>query len=119
MIRQAVTVAIFASATSLSFAQTPQRVNWDFKAVPITVEVVRDVPVGGRTCGARGTLCTSAEFVIPRGGRFQMLEVGLEGGCTIEYQQSRYEVSSCPWVLGFTDPQAEVFVIVEVPRIGG
>jgi len=43
------------------------------------------------------------------------LAVGLEGGCTIEYQVMQYEVSSCPWVAGFTDPQADVFVIVEVP----
>ena len=118
MLRQAVTVATLAATTSISLAQTPERVKWDFESVPITVEVTRDVPV--KRCGfERGVLCAQGDFVISRGGRFRMLEIGLEGGCTIEYEQSRYEVSSCPWVPGFADPQADVFVIVEVPRNGG
>jgi hypothetical protein len=111
--KQCVLAALLAVAVSASFAQS-ERVAWDRKSVPITVEVTRDVPV--KNCGfEQGALCARAEFVIPRGGRFQMLAVGLEGGCTIEYRGVQHEVSSCPWVPGFTDPQANVFVIVEVP----
>ena len=118
MIRQLTTIATFGVAASLSHAQTPKRISWDYASVPITIEVMQDVPV--KRCGhERGALCAEAEFIIPRGDQFRMLEVGPEGGCTIEYRGSRYEPSSCPWVLGFADPQSDVFVIVEVPRNGG
>jgi len=118
MIRQLTTVAFFGVAASLSHAQTPNRISWDYESVPITVEVTQDVPV--KRCGfERGALCAQAELIIPRGDRFRMLAVGVEGGCTIEYRGSRYEPSSCPWVLGFADAQSDIFVIVEVPRNGG
>tara|TARA_R110001592_G_scaffold43467_1_gene140844 strand:+ start:572 stop:928 length:357 start_codon:yes stop_codon:yes gene_type:complete len=111
-------LVILAQGTSISLAQSSNAVPWDFESVPITVEVAQDVPI--KRCGFElGVLCANAEFVIPRGDRFQMLEVGLEGGCIIEYLESRYEVNSCPWLHGFRDPQAEVFVVVEVPRNDG
>jgi hypothetical protein len=113
MFGQLGTIVAFSVSASASLAQTPTRVSWDFRSVPITIEVTRDVPV--KRCGfERGALCAQAEFTIPRGDRFQMLEVGLEGGCTIEYRGARYEASSCPWVQGFADQQADIFVIVEV-----
>ena len=118
MFRHVGPIVIIAAASTSSLAQTPKRVAWDYHSVPITIEVARDVPV--RPCGfERGVLCAAADFIIPRGGRFQMLEVRPEGGCIIRYRESEHEVSSCPWVLGFADPQSQVFVIVEIPRNGG
>ena len=118
MFKQSSPLVILVLAASLSHAQASKRVSWDYEAVPITIEVTRAVPV--KRCGfERGVLCADAELVISRGDRFQMLAVGQEGGCVIEYRGSRYEPSSCPWLLGFSDPQSDVFVIVEVPRSGG
>ena len=48
-----------------------------------------------------------------------MVEVGLEGGCTIEYRGAIYKPSACPWLLGFADAQSDMFVIVEVPSGNG
>ena len=96
-------------------AQSPERVRWDSVSVPITIEVTQDVPI--RTIGAvRGVLSARGDAVIPKGDRFQMLEIGLEGGCTIRYSGTQYEVSSCPWVPGFLDSQSDIYVIVEVPE---
>lgn len=114
-------VLIFPSAQCL--AQTPEAAAWDGVSVPITIEVTRDVPVktserksDGSYGQERGTLYSRAEFLISQGERFQMLEIGSEGGCRIEYQGLRYELSSCPWVPGFTDDQADIFVIVGFPN---
>jgi len=108
-------VVLLAMSAPPLLAQEPKRVDWDFASIPITIEVTRDVPI--RRCGSeRGVLCAEPETVIPRGDRFRMLEIGIEGGCTIEYEGTRYEPSSCPWVLGFRDHEADLFVIVEVAR---
>lgn len=113
MFGKAFAFVLLAGSAALCLAQTPKRVGWDYKRVPITIEVTQDVPV--KQCGyERGALCAEADFVIPKGDRFRMLEVGLEGSCVIEYRGSRYKPSACPWVQGFADSQARIFVIVEV-----
>jgi hypothetical protein len=115
MMRLASPIVVATCAASFSHARSPRRVIWDYYSVPITIEVLQDVPV--RPCGAeRGVLCARGDLIIPRGERFQMLEVGIEGGCVIEYRGNRYESSSCPWVKGFTDAQTDIFMIVEVPE---
>lgn len=104
---------LLTTAASLCVAQTPKRVSWDYKTVPITIEVGQDVPI--KRCGfERGALCADANIVILKGDRFRMLEIGTEGSCVIEYDGSRYEPSSCPWLLGSRDSQARIFVIVDV-----
>jgi hypothetical protein len=101
------------SAASAHFSQADP--VWDGQTVPITIEVTKDVPVSPRYCtvGQRGTLCTNSEFVIGKGQRFQMVEKLSEGECWIEFQGSRHLLQSCWWMPGFTDNQADVFVIVE------
>jgi hypothetical protein len=41
-----------------------------------------------------------------------MLQVNKEGGCRIEFEKKQYDVSSCPWLDGFTDHQEDVFKVV-------
>jgi hypothetical protein len=109
-------IAAFVLVSAPSAAQDPQSVPWDGIAVPITIEVTRDVPVKASQgpWQERGTLYSGADFVIPKGARFRMIERGAEGSCKIEYQQQRFELSSCPWMPGFTDHQSEIYVVVEV-----
>jgi hypothetical protein len=66
-------------------------------------------------------LCSAAEFVIAKGQRFQMTEMLHEGECWIEFEGSRHLLSSCPWMPGFRDSQADVFAIVEFsnPKVIG
>jgi hypothetical protein len=92
-------------------------VAWDYRTLPITIQVKRDVPI--RPCGfERGVLCAQASLEVPEGERFTMVAIGQDGSCTIEYKGSHYEPSSCPWLEGFRDHQQETFVIVEVQGRG-
>jgi hypothetical protein len=93
---------------------------WDGRSLPITIEVLRDVPVKAserRADGSygqeRGSLYSSTAFRISRGQRFKMVEALGEGSCRIAFQGSEYVLSSCPWVPGFTDNQADIFSVVE------
>ena len=38
-----------------------------------------------------------------------MVKIYDEGGCRIEFEKRRYDVSSCPRLDGFTDHQRDVF----------
>ena len=88
---------------------------WDGKSLPVGIEVTQDVPVSQRYCASfqRGTLCSDGDFTIRKGQRFRMLEVLQEGGCRFELMGLRHESPSCPWLPGFRDNQADIFVIVE------
>jgi hypothetical protein len=41
-----------------------------------------------------------------------MTAIGQEGGCRIRVAKREYDVSSCPWLEGFSDHQTEVFEVV-------
>ena len=81
---------------------------------PVVVEVQRDVEVRRSEGGSerRGTLYTNAQFRIRKGERFLMLRTVQEGSCRIRFHQREYELSSCPWVDGFTDHQADIFKVI-------
>jgi hypothetical protein len=116
MIRISVSILVFVILVAPLAAQTAIPVPWDYKSIPITIEVTRDVPV--KRCGyedERGALCAQADFLIGKGEFFRMLEIGLEGGCTIEHRQIQYSPDSCPWLSGFSDHEEEIYVVVEVP----
>jgi hypothetical protein len=53
-------------------------------------------------------------FTIKKGQRFLMVKVYSEGECRIEFERRQYDVSSCPWMDGFTDHQEDVFKVVSV-----
>lgn len=117
MIRSSLVVALVVAP--LVNVQIPGAPVWDGKSLPITIEVSQDVPVrtaerraDGSYRQERGALYSRNPFRIGEGQRFQMVAVLGEGSCRIEFQGSRYELSSCPWVPGFTDNQADIFRIV-------
>lgn len=121
MIRFGLIVALLGSP--LVSAQIRGTPVWDAESLPITIEVLRDVPVktsARRTDGSygheRGSLYSGTAFRISKGQRFQRVEMSGEGGCRIEFQGSQYALSSCPWVPGFTDNQGDIFSIVAFPK---
>jgi protocatechuate 3,4-dioxygenase beta subunit len=83
--------------------------------LPVTIEAAKDVPArlddGGT--GQRGILYISGgPFVIKKGQRFQMVGIYPEGRCRILLEKKEYYVSSCPWLDGFADHQADIFRII-------
>lgn len=90
-------------------AQNP---NW---RLPATIEALRDVesrpynPVLGEQ---RGVLYAGDVFQIRKGERFQMIKVYSEGGCRIRFKSKEYDVTSCHWLEGFTDPEADIYKVI-------
>jgi hypothetical protein len=41
-----------------------------------------------------------------------MIAVGQEGGCRIRFRKQEYDVSSCPWLEGFSDHWTDIFEVV-------
>ncbi len=86
---------------------------------PITIEALRDVEVrtserlpNGTQRQVRGVLYSSKAFIIRKGSRFQMIRDLGEGECMIRFKAREYELSSCPWMDGFTDHQSDVYKVV-------
>jgi hypothetical protein len=86
--------------------------------LPVTIRARQDVPVensqplGHQEVGRLYVSPKDKPFVIRKGDTFQMVAVGQEGGCRIRVEKREYEVSSCPWLDGFTDHQTSVFEVV-------
>lgn len=85
--------------------------------LPVTIKVLKDVVVSSESHPAetRGVLTVSlnnSRFTIRMGKTFQMISIGSEGGCKIRYNGDEYEVSSCPWLDGFSDHQADFFKVL-------
>jgi hypothetical protein len=83
--------------------------------LPATIEALQDVPVQSvqPSRQLRGVLYVAGEgtFTIKRGQRFLMVKVYDEGECRIKFEKREYNVSSCPWLDGFTDHQEDVFKV--------
>ena len=115
-------LAVLLIGQSLN-AQTPQAGVWDGASLPITIEVTQDVPVktterkaNGSYGQERGTLYSGVALMIPKGERFQMVQMLREGSCRIAFRGAEHLLASCPWVPGFTDNQADIFRIVAFPN---
>jgi hypothetical protein len=85
--------------------------------LPVTIAVTQDVEVKptGVSREARGTLYIGRDekaFRIKNGQAFQMIRIGSEGGCRIQFRRKNYELVSCPWLDGFRDHQADIFKVV-------
>jgi hypothetical protein len=84
--------------------------------LPATIEALQDVPAQSiqRSHQLRGVLYVAGEgtFTIEKGQRFLMVKVYDEGECRIKFKNREYDVSSCPWLDGFTDHQENVFKVV-------
>jgi hypothetical protein len=89
------------------------------RRLPVTIEAKRDVEVTQfqEAHDSRGMLYLddfkAKAFRLKKGQRFQMLEVGKEGGCRIRFEDKEYGLISCPWLPGFLDHQTDVFSIVD------
>ena len=109
-----VTACVLLCASS-SLAQMG-RVAWDYQSVPVAIQVRGEIPL--RPCEnyqERGVLCSRGAIdSVSEGDVFHMTEIGSEGGCTIDLRGQEFEISSCPWVEGFSDPQEDLFAIVSL-----
>ena len=86
--------------------------------LPITIEVEQDVHVQVHDPGGverRGILYLyeSEPFQLRKGQRFQMLDTGPEGSCRIRFGKRVVGITSCPWLDGFTDHQADIFRVIK------
>ena len=62
----------------------------------------------------RGTLYAGRNtepFVIRKGEAFQMIAAGGESGCRIRFDKREHDLSSCPWLEGFTDHWTDIFEV--------
>jgi hypothetical protein len=95
------------------------RTEW---RLPATIEALRDVPTHSvqPPRQSRGILYVSGKrsFTIRKGQRFLMVKVFDEGECRIKFENREYDVSSCPWLDGFSDHQEDVFKVVSGRRGG-
>jgi hypothetical protein len=82
---------------------------------PVTIEVQRDVKVRHNSDGreVRGALSLNDKnakpFLLKKGQRFRMIRIGQEGSCRIRIEKKEYDLTSCPWVEGFTDHQSDIY----------
>ncbi len=119
--RLSIAVIVLIGASEHAIAQIRSAPVWDGLSLPITIEVAQNVPVktserraDGSYGQERGSLYSGTAFRIRSGQRFRMIETLGEGSCRIEFQGSLYDLSSCPWLPGFTDNQADIYRIVEI-----
>jgi hypothetical protein len=91
----------------------------DGARLPMTIQVLRDVPVRESGQYRRGTLITIGDdrdgFVIKKGERFQMTAAWGEGHCHVRYKGKERDIGSCPWLEGFSDHETDVFKVI-APR---
>jgi hypothetical protein len=82
--------------------------------VPLKIVARRNVEVrrDGVAPQERGVLYGDTSLLITRGDSFEMQRVGPEGGCQVMYKGRAMELSSCPWLPGFSDHQWDVFAIL-------
>lgn len=104
---------IFAVCIALAALRTTGQTRW---RLPVTIEALQDIPAHAAEAGRqkRGVLYISGgkSFTIKKGQRFLMVKVYAEGECRIQFANEAYDISSCPWMDGFTDHQRDVFKIV-------
>jgi len=117
----AVAWTIVAWLVAAADQQTRSIPGWH---LPVTIEVTRDVevkPTLGVSHEARGTLYSwnlpsSKPVLIKSGERFQMVKIYFEGGCRIRFKSGNYDVTSCHWLLGFADAEADIYRVLDRPR---
>jgi len=99
----------------LILLSAPKQIAW---RLPVTIEVKQDVAVihNPERYESRGTLYLedwkAKSFQLKKGQQFQMVKTGTEGSCRIRFEGQEYGLTSCPWLEGFQDHQADIFLIV-------
>jgi hypothetical protein len=96
----------------------PLQTGW---RMPATIEVTQDVEVRHLSRSdllsgePRGVLLLGGgqaelkAFQIKKGQTFQMLAIFTEGECRIKFGNDECVITSCPWLDGFRDHQADIF----------
>jgi hypothetical protein len=105
---------VFLAASGV--VHSGEDVAWDWQALPITVEALKDVPVlsSGYGNAVRGSLYAAQSFDIKAGERFVVTKLLREGACNVRFRGKVYMIYSCPWMEGFVDHQRDIFRIVKV-----
>ena len=86
---------------------------------PLTIEARQNVWVthNGAPSERRGALFLANSkakgFRLRKGQRFVMVSDKGEGECRIRFRSQEYDLTSCPWLSGFQDHQADVFRVIE------
>jgi hypothetical protein len=92
--------------------------------LPATIKVTQDVEVrrlsradvlSGEMRGRLyigGGQPTATAFQMKKGQTFQMVKIYTEGTCRIRFEKNQYDLTSCPWLEGFADNQADIFNVI-------
>jgi hypothetical protein len=103
---------------------TPDRAADCKRHLPVTIEVTQDVqvvPSAHVSHESRGTLYSwsrdlATPFWIRRGERFEMVRIYSEGECRVRFRNQEYDLTSCHWLDGFTDHEADIYRVVASPH---
>ncbi|MEP6832120.1 MAG: hypothetical protein ABJB74_01950 [Gemmatimonas sp.] len=84
---------------------------------PVVIEALRDVQVikensDGTSGQHRGVLYSHDTLHIAKSTRFTMIKELGEGECRVRVKERELELSSCPWLPGFTDHQSDIFRVI-------
>jgi hypothetical protein len=113
-------------ATFLSYALTAVAQDegatrqLDDSDLPVAISVLQDVQINAveENSGADGVEPGSRYSMVILGIRkdqqFQMIDIHLEGGCRILFEDKQYDLASCPWLPGFRDHQENIFTVVKI-----
>jgi hypothetical protein len=109
-----VTKSLGALCIALAVLSATAQTRWRF---PVTIEALQDVQAKATfetPYQSRGVLYVSGgkSFVVKKGQRFLMVKAYSEGTCRIRFENKEYDVSSCPWMDGFTDHRVDVFKVI-------
>ena len=87
--------------------------------VVVRIEVQRNVDVrkserlsDSTAHQLRGVLYADTAFQLRKGQQFTMSATLAEGSCRVRIVAREIHVSSCPWLPGFRDHQADIFKVI-------
>jgi hypothetical protein len=84
--------------------------------LPVTISILQDVQVNavaenpGADAASRYSLVTLG---FRKTQQFQMIDIHLEGGCRILFEDREYDMASCPWLPGFRDHEEDIFKVMK------
>lgn len=107
--------ALSAAAQNKDLTRVPD--GWE---LPVTISVLQDVEINvmeENTAVPDDASPLSRYSLVTLGFRremqFQMINIHLEGGCQIRFEDKEYSMISCPWLPGFRDHQEDIFAVME------
>jgi hypothetical protein len=111
---------LFSSYLPTAVAQNETTTpSLDDSDLPVTINMLQDVQINaveeisgsdGAEPGSRYAMVTLG---IRKDQQFQMIDIHLEGGCRILFEDKQYDLASCPWLPGFRDHQDDIFKVMQ------